>query len=265
MKAMWMTGALTAAIWGGAALAGETTTTTIEQKSTSSQNDFSNPSAVSDPAYSTPVVIQPSDQQVDVTVTDNKAKSKTVISNSDDQNRMRGIVFLLGGGVEGYSGALAPRLQLGPSWGVSAAIKPTKVLGFELGYSGATNEIDNGAIGFDAGEARGADIIRNGGRALATLALGTSALQPYVMGGVGIDRYTVRVEGAGFHDDTSGSIPVGVGLRGHWRGFTADARVGYSWLFNSTLSDDTVTRRNLGLDTLNTGRYQGMIQVGSTF
>ena len=47
-------------------------------------------------------------------------------------------------GIRGLSGASSADGPHVGSWGVSAVLRPSKVLGLELGYSGATNEIENG-------------------------------------------------------------------------------------------------------------------------
>ncbi|XXF79631.1 hypothetical protein P2318_07705 [Myxococcaceae bacterium GXIMD 01537] len=167
---------------------------------------------------------------------------------------MRGVTVLIGGGVEGYTGDLAPEVNLGGTAGVSATLRPSTVLGVELGYSGALNELDER---FGDVRGTGADIVRNGGRAAVTLGLTASPLQPYVLGGVGVDFYNIRHgESVGFQDDTVGTVPVGAGVRSHLGQFTADARVGYNFLFGQQFAptgDDTG------------GSYTGTLSLGGTF
>ncbi len=178
---------------------------------------------------------------------------------------MKGLTVLAGGGVEGYSGDLAPQLNAGPVWSVTAALKPFRSLGFELGYSGAVNEIDNGRLGSE-GATGGADIVRNGAQAVVTLGIPT-AIQPYVLAGVGVDRYSVRgTESQGFVDDTTGNIPLGVGLRTHVDKFTVDLRGNYGVLFDNEFASAAVNPREIaGIDSTAGGRYQGTLQVGGTF
>jgi hypothetical protein len=192
------------------------------------------------PAYAQPVVIE---------------KEK----DADDKADMRGLTVGLQGGVEGYTGQLAPVIRPGPTYGVTANLRPSKVLGLELAYSGAANEFRT------SGDTDGADLVRNGGRALVTLGLGAAPVQPYLLGGVGIDRLNVRGDRAGFRDDTSGSVPVGAGLRTHIGNFTADARLNYNVLFNEDWAGGTADRDILGVETSRAGSYQGTIQLGSTF
>jgi hypothetical protein len=194
--------------------------------------------------------------------------------DDDNKHRMRGVSVMAGAGLEGYTGSLGSQINPGPTWGVSAAVKPSKVLGIELGYSGAVNEIGDAGgglrgttyfTGYQGGVARGPDIVRNGGRALATLGLTAAPVQPYILGGVGVDRYNVRGGAAGFNSDTVGSIPVGAGIRGHIFGFTADARVGTSLLFNNDFAENVGSQSVAGVNTINATRFQGMLQLGSSF
>jgi hypothetical protein len=166
---------------------------------------------------------------------------------------MRGLTVLIGGGVEGYTGELAPSINPGPSVGVTAALKPSKTFGLELGYSGAINNLDADVGG------GGPDIVRNGASAAVTLGLSAAPVQPYVLGGFGMNWYNINNgEALGFRDDTNSRIPVGVGLRTHIGNITADARVNYNVLLNEDFAP--------GLDNeLTTGSYNGTINLGGTF
>jgi len=166
---------------------------------------------------------------------------------------MRGLTVLLGAGVEGYTGGLAPEVRPGAAVGVTAAIKPTRVFGLELAYSGAANNLREDAGG------SGPDIIRNGGQAALTFGLSSTAVQPYVLGGFGLNRYNVRNgEALGFRDDTNANVPVGAGLRTHIGDFTADARLNYNFLLNNDFATGVAS------DTW-TGRYTGTVNIGGTF
>lgn len=178
---------------------------------------------------------------------------------SQPQSDMKGLTVMGGGGVEGYTGDFASQIDPGVGWGVTANIKPWSALGLELGYSGAANEVDTGVAGTDQGLASGTDIVRNGGHAAVIVGTPTP-VQGYALGGVGVDRYTFRGDDGtlGFQDDTSASVPLGLGLRTHAGDFVADLRLGYDLLLNdefSPVDDAQVTN----------GRYTGKLQVGGTF
>ncbi|MBN8230794.1 hypothetical protein JYK02_25085 [Corallococcus macrosporus] len=176
-----------------------------------------------------------------------------------DKNDKKGLTLLIGGGVEGYTGALAPQIAPGPSAAVTASLKPTSVLGVEVGYSGALNNIkDAGIAGAD-----GPDLVRNGGQAALTLAVSPSAVQPYLLGGIGVSNYHFRGgESLGYSDDTVGNIPAGVGVRGHFGHFTADLRGYYNFLFDKQFAPDIDPG---GSDPSGGGSYTTTLNVGGTF
>lgn len=183
---------------------------------------------------------------------------------------LNGVTVLLGGGVEGYTGALAPRVSVGPTYGASLQIRPTDILGLEFAYSGALHEIkDNVTHGVDV--ASGPDLLRNGGRAMATIGLLDAAVQPYLLGGVGVNWYSVRgnARAFGFKDDTSGEVPLGLGLRMQRGAFTADLRGLYNIPFSQDFAPGvTTTSTNIQvatLDTQNDGRYQATLALGANF
>ncbi len=176
-----------------------------------------------------------------------------------EEANMRGLTLMVGGGVEGYTGALAPNINPGPAYGVTASIKPSKVLGLELGYSGAVNNLDS-PLAADLG-GNGPDLVRNGGQAALTFGLAATPVQPYVLGGIGFSDYNFRNSGAaaaGFSDDMVGNVPVGAGLRTHIGNFTADLRANYNFLFDEDFAGfDTGLNEN--------GRYSGTLNIGGTF
>jgi hypothetical protein len=145
------------------------------------------------------------------------------------------------------------------------ALKPSKVLGVELGYSGAVNDFDQDRL--PEGATSGPDIVRNGAQAAATVALTAAPVQPYVLAGLGMSRYNVRGAAPGFQDDTVGSVPVGAGLRFHAGDFTADARVSYNFLFDQEFAAVPPADVNLpGNETFSSGgRYTGTLNIGATW
>lgn len=188
------------------------------------------------------------------TVEDKKEKKKGP--------NLRGVQFLLGGGVEGYTGSLASRVRPGGAYGATVAFKPTSVLGLEVGYNGAVNELRGG------GGVGGADIVRNGVQGIATFGLAATAVQPYVLAGVGINRYNVRAPaGSGFRDDTSGNVPLGGGVRTYLGPVAIDARVAWNVLFANdfaTAAADSTSVGGTGVTTSG-GRYLGTISAGAAF
>jgi hypothetical protein len=192
-----------------------------------------------------------------------------VVREGEDQGGpdLNGVTVLLGGGVEGYTGALAPRVGVGPTYGAALQMRPTDVLGLELAYSGGVHEIkDNLTHGVNASS--GADIVRNGARAMLSLGVADTTVQPYVLGGVGVNWYSARgnAPAYGFQDDTSGEIPLGLGFRTQVGAFTADLRGLYDVPFDQDFAPGVTTTTEIAnLDTSNDGRYQATLSIGANF
>src|SRR5690349_1518299 len=178
---------------------------------------------------------------------------------------MRGLSVLVGGGVEGYTNQLGQDIDPGVAYGATLVLKPTKVLGLELGYSGAANELDSGV---PLARTSGPDVVRNGGQAVATVGLTAAPIQPYLLAGVGLSRYNVRSSALAFQDDTVGNVPLGAGLRVHVGNFTADARLNYNLLFDQEFALN-VPESDINLPGEATfssgGRYTGTLNFGATW
>lgn len=186
----------------------------------------------------------------------------TITFEDDSRKADTGVYALIGGGAEGYTGKLAPQVQTGFSYGVNVGYRPLTMLGVEVGYSGGITDVDTRGL-TDGGISDGPDIVRNGGQAAVVADLTDTKLQPYVLGGVGIEHFNIRNDNRGgalgFEDDTSAYIPAGVGLRYQMgKTLTADARVNYNFLLDQDFAPTTGT--NAG-----DGRYQGMLSLGGTY
>lgn len=228
MRAMILTGAMVALLYGGSAVA--------QQR--------------------LPPELEPDDRDVEIFVEEEEEEEGLGGAGLEvrEKNDMRGLTLLVGAGVEGYTGAFAPNVDPGAAVAVTAAIKPSRIFGLEFGYSGAVNNLSVDVPG------SGPDIVRNGGHAAITLGLSPTSVQPYVLGGAGVSRYNIRNgQQLGYQDDVVGNIPVGVGLRTHIGDFTADARASYNVLLGNQLAPGVADER------LNNGRYMGTINLGGTF
>src|SRR5260370_41434701 len=126
----------------------------------------------------------------------------SVYKYDTNPTKTKGLTLLVGGGVEGYTGSLAPQISPGPNWDVTVAIRPLTVLGIEATYTGARNDVRNRSA-FPGGS--GPAIVPTGGNGAITLGHPTDT-PPDILGGVGIHHYSVRsgLAAAGFHNDTSG-------------------------------------------------------------
>jgi hypothetical protein len=174
---------------------------------------------------------------------------------------------MIGGGVEGYTGSLAPRIKVGPDWSAAIVFKPTSILGIELAYTGAFNAfVPSRLVGFDP--SIGASVQRNGGHAAISVGLTTTRVQPYLMAGVGVDRYSVRgAHAGGYVSTTSGSVPLGGGVRAYFpHGFTMDLRGTYSLIFGNLFTAHVSQAEGLALNTVtDVGHWDATLFLGYTF
>jgi len=278
MKAAAIAGALAAAMWSSAVLAHDENCPENTQANSSEVSSEPSSSTASSDYDSGNVTVEGEDQSSSSSAAiggsgneswDTSAQATTttpayaqpvVEEKPESKADMRGLLVTLGGGIEGYTGDTHNLIKPGATYGVNLALKPTKVLGIELGYSGAVNEFKG------AEDVSGADIVRNGGQVVGTLGLSAAPVQPYILGGVGISRYNVRGSNSlGLKDDTNGAVPLGAGLRTHIGNFTADLRGTYNVMFDQdlapTLNDELGSINNVSQD----GRYQGTLSIGAMF
>jgi hypothetical protein len=185
-------------------------------------------------------------------------------------SNLRELSVTAGGGVEGYTLDLAPRIDPGVTYGVAVGILPPKLLGLldvglEAGYSGAVNGLDTRR---PQASADGVELVRHGVYAAATVGLSPSGVRPYVMGGLGVSIYNIRGAVRGFGDEFVGNVPLGAGVRASYRGLTADARLNYNVLFDQRYATGAPVS-NVGDPPLLTigraGRYSGTLNLGVTW
>jgi len=174
------------------------------------------------------------------------------------------VTVQLQGGVAGYTGALASRIDIGATYGVSLAYDPSPFLGVEVGFTGAENELRLGPSGDDDPNPGAPDLLRNGGYVIVTPGFSFQLpsekgtfFKPYALGGLGVDRYSPQglTRTLGYAAQTVTNVPFGAGLKARVGRFTADARVNYAWEFNERFSifDDHPVR------------VQGQVLVGASF
>jgi len=195
--------------------------------------------------------------------------SYTYVDNEnqgDDKKKrdMTGISVNALGGVEGYTGSLAPRIDPGAAWGVGIGLQPSRIFGLELGYTGAANNITDG----------GGQLIRNGGNVNVKVSLAPTRVEPFVFTGVGLSRVDVRNSGQGilgdnsagaYRDDIFGQVPMGGGLNFHLGKFTAGARASYNLLFDREFSPRN-QGNSLGIDNNEKAdSWTGVINLGGVF
>ncbi|MFL5357266.1 hypothetical protein [Archangium sp.] len=182
-------------------------------------------------------------------------------------SHLRELSVMAGGGVEGYTLALAPRVDPGVTYGVAVGVRPQRLLGLdvglEVGYAHARNGLDTRRPR-DVGTGD-FDLVRDGAYAAASVGLRSSTVQPYVLGGLGFSVYNVRGTVQGFGDNIVGSVPVGGGLRASFGSLTAEARLQYDVLFDQRYPTGAPVQHVGGRTPLTIGRggrYAGRLNLG---
>jgi hypothetical protein len=173
----------------------------------------------------------------------------------------QGLFVMVGGGVEGYTQELAPQIRLGVTYEAVVGLRASRRVGLEIGYSGAVSRlVSPQTAGTGTG---GANLVRNGAYAAATVGFLPTAVQPYVLGGLGFSHYNVRGGLAGFNDDTVGNLPLGLGVRTAFGSFTADARLAYNFFFDQRFATRVrVPGGAASLSVSRSGRYSGTLHFG---
>ncbi|MCI0673790.1 MAG: hypothetical protein L0Y64_25350, partial [Myxococcaceae bacterium] len=196
---------------------------------------------------------QRTQDQEGAVIIDEEPTRVAVVEPKERRGSDTGLYALIGGGAEGYTGALAPRMNVGPLGGVFVGVKDTH-LGLEVGYTTSGLDVATGTSG---GAGSGPDLVRNSGQAALTIGLSDTPFQPFLMGGVGLDDYRARNgQDLGFQNSQNFFAPVGVGARWNLTRFlTLDARGNYNFLFDEGFATDTG----------NSNRYGGQASIGGTF
>ncbi|GEN09342.1 Outer membrane protein beta-barrel domain-containing protein [Myxococcus fulvus] len=164
-------------------------------------------------------------------------------------------VFLKGG-LGDYTGNLGDLTSTGPSWGLSLNVQPTTFLGFELGYEGSQNGINDVRILDD-----GPSIVRQGGSALVKLSPPMlTSVRPFVGAGFGLTYVDVRGTGGGFYDsDTMEEVPLAAGLEFNSGALTAGLRATYRVLI------DDAGFANGAVEDTDGGLFDASVTLGARF
>lgn len=176
----------------------------------------------------------------------------------------QGLAVALEGGVAGFTSSLAPRIETGGGWGLLVTAQPTPIVGLELSYIGASNRIEDPVA---TGSSR---LIRTAGQADIKFSLLPRAVEPYLFGGIGLNRITVRNDtpvtaAAGYSPDTFGSVPVGGGVNYHAGHLLVGARGTYDWLFSQSFAP-TGPKGKLGINSAPFGDiWRAELNLGGTF
>lgn len=151
-------------------------------------------------------------------------------------------VFLRGG-LGDYTGGLGDLTSTGPAWGLTLNVQPTTFLGFELGYEGSQNGLN------DVRLLEEPSLVRQGGSALLKVSPPfLTAVRPFVGAGLGLSYVDVRGPAADLYaSDTMQEVPVAAGVEFNSGGLTAGIRATYRFLLNEDWAADALDDNDGGL------------------
>lgn len=134
----------------------------------------------------------------------------------------------LGGGVGGFTGDLGTITDAGPTWGVIVNVQPWNILGYEISYDGARNQIDDERL------ADKPALTRHGLAGMLKVAPPfIEKVRPFVGLGLGASmlRVTSNADGL-YRNDLMEEIPFTAGIEFNSGAVTAGLRTRYKILFD---------------------------------
>ncbi|WP_224360327.1 outer membrane beta-barrel protein [Hyalangium versicolor] len=172
---------------------------------------------------------------------------------AQEGERKGGVKVFLSGGVSDYTGDVGENINTGPAWGLTVNLQPLNILGFELGYNGSRNTVDNVLL-------PDATLTRNGATGLIKLAPPfIDVVKPFVGAGLGAS-YISASGGAGVYDsDLVEELPVAAGIEFNKGGLTAGVRATYRWLLDESFAN------GVDLDKDQGGLFDASLTLGGRF
>jgi opacity protein-like surface antigen len=187
------------------------------------------------------------------------ALALTAAGTAAAQERREGkrgdVNVFLRGGVGDYTGGLGDITSTGPAWGVTVNVQPTTFLGFELGYEGSQNGVD------DLRLLENPSLVRQGGSALLKVSPPfLTTIRPFVGAGLGMSYVDVRGQAADLYEsDTMQEVPLAAGVEFNSGALTAGFRTTYRVLLNEGWAQE-----NLDPDTEG-GLLDASLTLGARF
>jgi hypothetical protein len=146
------------------------------------------------------------------------------------ENRRGDLNVFLRGGVSDYTGDIGRDVQSGPAWGLTVNVQPTRIFGFELGYEGSKNDIDNELL-------PDASLTRHGGSGLVKIAPPLmERVKPFVAAGLGASYISVNGGQGLYASDLVEEVPVAAGIEFNSGAVTAGLRATYRLLVDESFA-----------------------------
>ena len=173
-----------------------------------------------------------------------------------NENKRGDVNVILQGGIGDYSGSLGNFTQTGPSWGVTLNLQPTHVLGYEIGYDGSRNLVDDERL------VDSTALTRHGGYGLLKLGLPfIEKVRPFA--GVGLGASYIHVSDGGhdglYQNDFVEEVPLAAGVEFNTGLLTAGARLSFHWLIDESFADPGTQGNPQG------GYVNGALNLGARF
>lgn len=178
--------------------------------------------------------------------------STAFADDSEDLLTPYGMSFTVGGSFSDFvRPAVNDFTEPGGGWEARYVIGTRKHIAGEAAYTASLNGLE--ALGMD----ENALLLGNGGEVALRANITTSALQPYVIAGVGWRHYDVTNTDKNTSDvadtDDAMTIPVNVGISYRYERFVSDLRATY----RPSFFDDISATSNIPLDSASVGLNVG--------
>ena len=162
------------------------------------------------------------------------ATAGTASAQERKEGKRGDVNVFLRGGVGDYTGGLGDFTSTGPAWGVTLNAQPTTFLGFELGYEGSQNGVE------DVRLLEEPSLVRQGGSALLKVSPPfLTSIRPFVGAGLGVSYVDVRGQAADLYgSDTMQEVPLAAGVEFNSGALTAGFRTTYRVLINEGWAEE---------------------------
>jgi hypothetical protein len=149
------------------------------------------------------------------------------------ENKRGDLNVFLRGGVSDYTGDVGENVQSGPAWGLTVNVQPTRIFGFELGYEGSKNDIENDLL-------PDASLTRHGASGLVKIAPPLiDKVKPFVGAGLGASYVSVDGGLGLYESDLVEEVPVAAGIEFNTGAVTAGLRATYRLLVDENFASNT--------------------------
>ena len=171
------------------------------------------------------------------------------------QPHPRDLSLQMGLGISNYNGNLADNVDPGPAWDLRGTFMNREIVGAELAYSGATNNLEGQDPGRPGADLNGS-AMTSAGDAMARLNMSrNAAVQPFVTAGIGVLGLDFRDDDTTVDRGSALTIPMGAGLQ-----FYTPGRFTFGGRFNYRVLTDVINNDLPNGDHWNVG-----LNAGATF